>query len=702
VNLRPAHRWRGWLLLGVLLLAASTPRAESTDDGVPRHPLELQALTDPDQVTAELPAARARAAKEPDTLALLALAEANVCRIRADWLCQRRAGAEAVELATRAGEPQIAARGLILESRALIGLQDYSRAEQLLAEAQNRLGEIGAPVIRADIKLGWSSLSHALGKHQLAADYAEQGLALLANDQALAMRARLQRNLARALAQLGQQEAARSALAAGLADSLRVDDPKLSAELHLESARLAHQASDVAAQRRHAEAVLGLAEHLRNSQLFGQGHEVLALAAMQAGEHAAATRAFETAIASFKNLGLYRDELRASRSLIGLLLEHDRSKDLRPLLRRQLSLQDQVSIRDRAQAADDFEARLAYAQQQLDVLRLEAEAQLASERSLASEAQARLSRATTLASLGALLLLGLLLGLQLRANRRVLAALAELRRSEARASELLRLSAGLVLLHDLDGNIELLNPAAARALHIDAETPPGRLQDHVAAEAAADLDRYLGTMRATGTASQIIAFSGHESAPRLLRLDGRRAADDGHRAYVIGHATDITADVRAADALRAQALNDALTGCYNRRYLEQFESRASAQTRWAVVNIDLDGFKQVNDRHGHERGDAVLREFAQFLRQQVRDVDAVVRVGGDEFLILLPEAQPASLDALLQRLHDAQSAAPCRYSTGSALREGNESLDATLGRADAQMYARRRAARGESAESAAK
>ncbi len=642
---------------------------------------------------AELPPklGAAREAGDWRQLALLHLAEANACRVVADWLCQRRASAEAATAGEQAGDPVLIARGRILESRAIIGLQDYSRAERLLAEAQSQLERSPLPTLEADVQLGFSSLSHALGKHQLAKRYAEAGLRLLGDGEAPGMRARLQRNRARALAQLGDPETAQAALDAGIRAAQEIDDPKLIAELHLESARLAYQLGDTAQQRAHSNEVLQLASRLSNSQLFGQAHEALGLAALQADKLPEARDSLQRASESFRTLGLARDELRAGRSLIGVMLDLGSSAaQLEGLLRRQFELQEQVALSDRAQAADDFEARLRYAQQQLEIVQLESDARLADERARLLDAQNRLSFwFNGFALLGLVVLTGFFVW-QLLAKRRLAQALRDLRRSESRASELLRLSAGMVLLHDLDGRIDLLNPAAARALLVPDDAPAlGHLRDHVSASDSDSLERYLVQLRRAGAASEVLQVTPPGGETRLLRIDGRVAPGNSDRPYVIGHAADITADVREAEALRAQTLHDPLTGCFNRRYLEQFAEQAAPGTHWAVINIDLDSFKRINDTHGHEHGDQVLRDVARFLGQRLREGDAVVRVGGDEF-VLLPHATETAMRAMVERLQSDIEAAPCRYSLGCALRQRDEPLGETMARADQQMYARRR------------
>ena len=110
---------------------------------------------------------------------------------------------------------------------------------------------------------------------------------------------------------------------------------------------------------------------------------------------------------------------------------------------------------------------------------------------------------------------------------------------------------------------------------------------------------------------------------------------------------------RAAEASRSAEL-DALTGIGNRRLLERFLRDASArQDDVAVIIVDLDHFKQVNDGFGHETGDAVLRRIAALLSAQARTGQVAIRFGGDEFLLGLPNVTTELAGALAHRLHQA-------------------------------------------------
>ena len=120
----------------------------------------------------------------------------------------------------------------------------------------------------------------------------------------------------------------------------------------------------------------------------------------------------------------------------------------------------------------------------------------------------------------------------------------------------------------------------------------------------------------------------------------------------------------AADALfnsmtylrtEARALTDALTGLPNSRalvtYFEQESNRAERYgSTLAMLMIDLDGFKQVNDSFGHQAGDTVLREIALCLKKELRAGDPLIRYGGDEFIVLLPHAEESSINDLIARI----------------------------------------------------
>jgi diguanylate cyclase (GGDEF)-like protein len=152
--------------------------------------------------------------------------------------------------------------------------------------------------------------------------------------------------------------------------------------------------------------------------------------------------------------------------------------------------------------------------------------------------------------------------------------------------------------------------------------------------------------------------------------------------------------------LRRLSLSDPLTGLPNRTLLLERLEEALAQSRRdgglvGVVFCDVDDFKRVNDRLGHEAGDRVLCDVAERLRRVGRRGDTVARLAGDEFVLVCPGAGgPPDLEGIVRRVHDSvrrapsQRAhpAPLRMSVGAVLAAGDESPRSVLRRADAAMY----------------
>jgi diguanylate cyclase (GGDEF)-like protein len=148
---------------------------------------------------------------------------------------------------------------------------------------------------------------------------------------------------------------------------------------------------------------------------------------------------------------------------------------------------------------------------------------------------------------------------------------------------------------------------------------------------------------------------------------------------------DISRRKELEDRLREQLTRDALTGCLNRRFLLDLEEefRAGGETRWGAIFIDIDHFKSYNDRHGHASGDHVLQRMARFLMREVRQDEPVIRLGGDEFLIVLAGENSQRTPAIAERLRQAAArSAPVAFSLGWAMREGEETFEQTIERAD--------------------
>jgi diguanylate cyclase (GGDEF)-like protein len=159
--------------------------------------------------------------------------------------------------------------------------------------------------------------------------------------------------------------------------------------------------------------------------------------------------------------------------------------------------------------------------------------------------------------------------------------------------------------------------------------------------------------------------------------------------------------LRNARRLRATALTDELTGLPNRRHLWRVaEDQARAARRqgmgFAVLAMDIDRFKAINDTHGHDAGDAVLRRVAEAVRRALREVDTVGRVGGEEFVAILPGAGTTAAAEVAERLRagvealdfsDVHPSLRVTLSVGAAVwRAEDAGVAATLKRADESLY----------------
>jgi two-component system, cell cycle response regulator len=155
------------------------------------------------------------------------------------------------------------------------------------------------------------------------------------------------------------------------------------------------------------------------------------------------------------------------------------------------------------------------------------------------------------------------------------------------------------------------------------------------------------------------------------------------------------------EQLQIQATTDPLTGIANRRALlarMEIEMARARRSRhpFTVSMLDLDHFKQVNDAHGHAAGDLVLREFAGRVRAVLRDYDTVGRVGGEEFVVLVPNLSQKAADAVFERIRLTVKEPPfdcdgvpvtVTVSQGLVTWDGEAGVDELLLLADSALYA---------------
>jgi diguanylate cyclase (GGDEF)-like protein len=162
---------------------------------------------------------------------------------------------------------------------------------------------------------------------------------------------------------------------------------------------------------------------------------------------------------------------------------------------------------------------------------------------------------------------------------------------------------------------------------------------------------------------------------------------------------------RAHEQLRVQSNIDHLTGIFNRRYFmdrlrEEIDRAARYGTSFAVAVIDIDNFKRVNDEHGHLSGDEILKQLTQVCAKQVREIDTLARIGGEEFALLLPQTGPAEAEDLVERMRASVAATRAKIGDGwldmtvsiGLTSAGRDALDVNgiLRRADEALYAAKR------------
>jgi len=319
------------------------------------------------------------------------------------------------------------------------------------------------------------------------------------------------------------------------------------------------------------------------------------------------------------------------------------------------------------------------------------------------------------------------LGQALAASEAVSAALSE--EALFLAAVLSGVDAAIVVA-DRSGRVRFVNDRFASFFGVRGPDVIGRSREHLRERLAplfrepdafrmhdaAIEDRRTGESRPTSP-----SFDGDEAefvleAPtkRVLRWTARPVERSDERIGVVAFFRDVTREreaenvrARLLEELAAQARTDPLTGLANRRQAnETLAAEIDRSRRYkrplAVVLFDLDHFKRVNDEHGHEAGDAVLRAFGDVLRATARGTDVVARWGGEEFLAILHEADldAASIFAdrvraalaetrpLVPFVDDPSEAAPVTVSAGVAAMTGEEDVDADglVRRADEALY----------------
>lgn len=235
---------------------------------------------------------------------------------------------------------------------------------------------------------------------------------------------------------------------------------------------------------------------------------------------------------------------------------------------------------------------------------------------------------------------------------------------------------------DADGILRLCNRAFRILFHIPGETwqclPADRVLPPPLARLDQDVDEELRRSGAPGISFETT----HETPEGIRALVVGKSQVPGAAGGTIGVVTDITERKQMESRLRLLATTDELTGCLNRRAFfsiaeQELERAARYGGAVSILMIDLDHFKHINDRFGHGVGDRALKAAAAAMADGLREIDALGRLGGEEFAVLLPETLLDGALPVAERLRAAVAAVELPLDGGTVLR-----LTASLGAAE--------------------
>jgi diguanylate cyclase (GGDEF)-like protein/PAS domain S-box-containing protein len=219
-----------------------------------------------------------------------------------------------------------------------------------------------------------------------------------------------------------------------------------------------------------------------------------------------------------------------------------------------------------------------------------------------------------------------------------------------------------------------------------------------------DRERCQRKLDAEGELRGVEVRMRRKDGAEIVAVEHSRVVRDanGQILHYEGTLSDITDRIHTEERLRFLGTHDPLTGLYNRSYYEEelLRLRRGRVFPVSVVMADLDGLKDVNDKFGHDEGDALLRETAQILQASFRAEDVVARIGGDEFGILLPsmalEGARQAIERVRARVAERNRGQPrvtLGISMGCGMAGSADALKAALRQADAGMYQKKTAQR---------
>lgn len=272
-------------------------------------------------------------------------------------------------------------------------------------------------------------------------------------------------------------------------------------------------------------------------------------------------------------------------------------------------------------------------------------------------------------------------------------ALLTLQESEQRFRLITRSAQDAIIMADQQHRITLWNPSAERLFDMPAEAASSLPLTSFIPGLFDTIDQ-AGGIGDEGLRLELLGQTAGGTALMLeLSLSSARIAGEN---YTLLLTRDITVRKKAEQQLKYLSLHDALTGLHNRAGFEYHREQLDVHGPFpiAVIVVDLDGLKEVNDQSGHEAGDQMIAAAAALLKAPFRAQDIVARIGGDEFALLLPGVDATVANAKLERLRqrialhaELPDVPPVSLSLGIAFADAPGQLTQTINRADQQMYA---------------
>jgi len=278
----------------------------------------------------------------------------------------------------------------------------------------------------------------------------------------------------------------------------------------------------------------------------------------------------------------------------------------------------------------------------------------------------------------------------------------------------------LVAAYDGFDRLRYANQAFRSAFFVDeGETPlwPDLMRRNFDARrgtviAATDFEAWLLSTQSRRGKTGFRAFETNLVDGRWLWMT-ETVQSDGWMLCIASDVTKLRADGRSLRQDRDSAIKaahtDELTGIANRRFvtarMEELLTQSSSRDGKAfgcVCVLDLDNFKYINDRHGHAAGDAILRDFAARIQRQVRRSDCFGRVGGEEFVLVLPKTSSQEAELIVERMLSAvRGSRPLKerpdfgytFSAGIAEARAGEAVEELYSRADNALYSAKMAGR---------